>query len=258
MSEGSKRCSLGRKAVVVEIGNANRVLRAKLPIGKGKKVELIGRSWAADSTAFVVPSLNLALDAGYPVHGKRMNFVFVTHAHTDHIHHITHLKSRSKPPIIYLPNEAVSKAENFIDVAQQLTSNLSPEEYAETPWDTTHVMHGVRSGDRVVVDKKQGLICDVVHCDHTVPCVGYCFSNIKQSLKPEYRGLPGSEIGKLRKLGVQVTQEETQALFCFLGDTSTSILESDQAETIFSCPTVIIECSFLTTDCTENAGYGRS
>ena len=49
------------------------------------------------------------------------------------------------------------------------------------------MMNGVQSGDRIVVDKKQGLVCHVVHCDHTVPCVGYCFSQVKQSLKSEYR-----------------------------------------------------------------------
>ena len=124
-------CCPRKKNVVVEIGNANRVLRANIPIGNGKTLELIGRSWAADSTAFVVPSLGLALDAGYPVHGKRMNSIFVTHAHTDHCHHLTHMKSRSKPPTIYLPKEVVSKAVHFLDVAQQLTSNLTPKEYAE-------------------------------------------------------------------------------------------------------------------------------
>ena len=157
-----------------------------------------------------------------------MNSVFITHAHTDHIHHITHLKSRSKPPNIYLPTQSVAKAEHFIDVAQQLTSNLTPEEFAEFQWDTSYIMKGVQSKDKIVVDKKRGLICNVVHCDHTVPCVGYCFAQVKQSLKPEYKGLPGREIGKLRKQGVQVTAEEEQPLFCFLGDTSTSILEDPE------------------------------
>ena len=86
---------------LVEIGNANRILRGKIPIGNGKTVELIGRSWAADSTAFVIPSLGIALDAGYPVYGKRMNSIFITHVHTDHCHYITHMKSITKPPNIY-------------------------------------------------------------------------------------------------------------------------------------------------------------
>ena len=255
-AEATRKSSSPPPAAAVQIGNANRVLKGNIPIGNnnGKTIELIGRSWAADSTAFVVPALNLALDAGYPVYGKRMNAIFVTHCHTDHCHHLTHLKSRSKPPTIYLPQTVVTKANYFLDVAQQLTSNLTPEEYAEIDWETSYVMKGVESGDKIVVNKKQGLICRVVHCDHTVPCVGYCFAQIKHSLKPEYKGMPGAEIGKLRKQGVKVTQEEEQPLFCFLGDTSTSILsESDQADQIFSCPTVIIECSFLTDDCRDNA-----
>ena len=81
-------------------------------------------------------------------------------------------------------------------------------------------------------------MCHVVACDHTVPCVGYCFAQVKQSLKPEYKGLPGLEIGKLRKQGIQVTQEEEQPLFCFLGDTSASILSEGglYAEQILNCP----------------------
>ena len=57
----------------VEIFGANKILRAKIPISrtdKSKTIELIGKSWAADATAFVVPALDIALDAGYPVYGN--------------------------------------------------------------------------------------------------------------------------------------------------------------------------------------------
>ena len=49
--------------------------------------------------------------------------------------------------------------------------------------------------------------------------------------------------------------EEEHSMFCFLGDTSTFILKegSTAAERIFSCATIIIECSFLTDDCKDNA-----
>ena len=243
-----------KRNTVVEIGNANRILRGKIPIGNDKTVELIGRSWAADSTAFVIPSLGIALDAGYPVYGKRMNSIFITHVHTDHCHYITHMKSITKPPTIYLPKDVVTNAIRFIDISQQLSSNMTVEEYSTYDWKTAYIMNGVQSDDRIVVDKKQGLVCYVVACDHTVPCVGYCFSKVKNVLKQRYRHLSGPEIGKLRKHGVKVTEEEEQPMFCFLGDTSTSILkDKDTAERIFSCATIIIECSFLTDDCRENA-----
>ena len=247
-------CPPSTRRTRVSVVNANRILKASIPIGNDKTVELIGRSWAADCTAFVVPALDLALDAGYPVHGRRMKSVFITHTHTDHCHHVTHLKSRSKPPDVYLPLPSVPRLEHFIDVAQQLTSNLTPEQYADIAWDTCYVPRGVQPGNRLIVNEKRGLICHVVSCDHTVPCVGFCFSQRKCALKPEFRGLPGREIGKLRKEGVEVTEETEQPLFCFLGDTTASILrDGPDAERILACPTVIIECSFLTDDCRENA-----
>ena len=166
---------------------------------------------------------------------------------------MTHLKSLTKPPNVYLPAECTHKMTNFIDVAQQLTSNLSLEEYNNIQWRTGYVLHGVNAGDRIVVNKKRGLVCHVVQCDHRVPCVGYCFSQTKQELRDEYKGLPGPEIGKLRKQGVSVSREVEKPLFCFLGDTGTSILEGPDADRIFACPTIIIECTFLSDDCTENA-----
>ena len=247
----------------VKIVNANRVLKANIPIEPfrnnnntekpRKHVELIGRSWAADSTAFVVPALDLALDAGYPVHGKRSSAVLVTHTHTDHIHSITHLKSRSKPPNIYLPTNSVQNVQLFLDFAQQMTSDITTEEYQSIEWEPSFYLNGVRPGDKFYINKKRGILARAIQCDHSINCVGYIVYQEKSNLKPDYVGLPGPEIGKLRKSGVQVTFSEEQPLFCFLGDTHASILSGPDADLIFSCPTVIIECSFLTDDCLENA-----
>ncbi|CAB9527980.1 tRNase Z [Seminavis robusta] len=254
-------CRKPRKSVV-QICNANRVLRTRIPIkflndsdtplDKSNSVELIGRSWAADCTAFCIPELDIGLDAGYVVHGKRLSNYFISHTHTDHCHFLTHIKSRSKPPKIYLPAPSVDGATRFIQVAQQLTSDLTQQQYDEIPWDKDHEFIGVTAGQHMVVDSKRGIVCDVVSMDHGVPCVGYCFAQRKQSLKAEFRGLPGREIGALRKQGVQVTQEEILPLFAFLGDTTAEGVFGDSSAEIrrkvLACPTVIMECSFLTDD----------
>lgn len=249
-----------KSKIPVGIYGANKILCAHIPISKSDKsktVQLIGRSWAADATAFCIPSLDIALDAGYPVFHKKMSTVLLSHAHTDHVHHLTHMKSRAKPPQVWLPAESVAAVERFIDVAQMMTSNLTPDEYATIPWDTTLKFQGVTAGQRVTINAKRGLVCDIVQCDHGVPCIGFVVSQIKSSLKEEFKGLSGKEIGQLKKQGMAVTEQTEEKLFCFLGDTTTDILDHEDApyaQTILQdCPTVIIECSFLTDEHAENA-----
>lgn len=80
----------------VKIFGANKILRPryKIPtsLTESKLTELIDKVWAADATAF-----DIALDAGYPVYGKRMKDVLVSHLHTDHSHHLAHMKSKYSP-----------------------------------------------------------------------------------------------------------------------------------------------------------------
>jgi ribonuclease Z len=45
---------------------------------------LTGRSKAAWHTAFIIPHLNLLLDAGLCVNKLRPKHVFITHGHSDH------------------------------------------------------------------------------------------------------------------------------------------------------------------------------
>ena len=84
-------------------------------------------------------------------------------------------------------------------MSQQMSSNMTCEDYSNYDRKTAYVMNVVQSNDRIVVDKKQGLVCYVVNCDHTVPCAGYCFSKVKHVLKPDYKHLSGPEIGQLWK-----------------------------------------------------------
>ena len=147
---------------------------------------LVGRSWAADCTGFFLPQLRIALDAGIVCHSKKPEVVFVTHSHTDHIHMLTHMVSRQKPPQVYLPEHVVQLTEKYLRAAQELTNNarLLDEEY-----ETNHMLHGVKDGD--VLELKRGgkrFRVRVFNCDHSVPCVAYAFSEVRMSLKEEFRG----------------------------------------------------------------------
>jgi len=200
--------------------------------------------WAADSTAFCVPELGVGFDAGYVVSDKRMDHYLISHVHSDHIHMLTHVKSRSKPPQFVVPERSIPLCERFLEAAQQLTSHLTPEEYAQIEWQTTHTYKGVNAGDSFVLDRKRGLHVDVIHCDHGVPCVGYRLSLVKDKLKPEYANLPGREIGQLRKQGVAITESSSTTILTFLGDTHARIFDNPE-HTVADTPVLIVECSFL-------------
>lgn len=55
--------------------------------------------------------------------------------------------------------------------------------------------------------------------------VGFAFSEVRKRLKPEYASLKGSDIGKLRKLGVDVSEGFEKPLFVFCGDTSPEVFK---------------------------------
>ena len=236
-------------AAPVSLHAGTKILKARFSIPTGSNgatttLTLVGRSWAADSTAFCIPELSVGLDAGYVVSPKRMAHYLISHVHSDHIHMLTHVKSRSKPPQFVLPTASVPLAQRYLEAAQQMTSHLTPEEYRQIAWDKTHTYRGVEAGDSFALDAQRGLHVDVLHCDHGVPCVGYRLKLVKQKLRAEYAGLPGREIGRLRKQGVAVMEDVTTTLLTFLGDTHASIFE-DYPDTVGDAPVLIVECSFL-------------
>lgn len=66
---------------------------------------LTGRSRAAWHTSFVVPELNLLLDAGLVVDRSRPKHVFLTHGHSDHTLLAPAFVKRSDPPDVFCPEE---------------------------------------------------------------------------------------------------------------------------------------------------------
>ncbi|KAK6506648.1 hypothetical protein TWF481_005107 [Arthrobotrys musiformis] len=87
---------------------------------------------------------------------------------------------------------------------------------------------------------------------HTVPSVGFLFTQASNRLKPEYRSLQGPELRDLRQSGVEITYQHRTPIFAFLGDGDhTSLLDDpewlvgNEEKGVSACPVVITECSFL-------------
>lgn len=231
---------------------------------------LTGRSRAAWHTSFVIPQLNLLLDAGLCVNRLRPKHIFLTHGHNDHTLLAPAFVKREDPPDIYCPAAMKCVFNNFIlsntmlnlggmitiDDAEEAGLDIGegPPRHdhddpgrtaSEAAWLNTHHAHAVRDGDVVPLRRLKGITASVFDCDHSVPCVGYVFSSTTHKLRPEYASTPGLELKRLRQAGVELTAPTTTPIFAFLGDTTAATLAATPTWLERGIPVVITECSFL-------------
>lgn len=231
---------------------------------------LTGRSRAAWHTSFVIPQLNLLLDAGLVVNNARPKHIFLTHGHSDHTLLTPAFVKRDDPPDIYCPEEVKGVLNDYIlaksilnkggllgvDDAEKQGYMKAGEEIvsvnddgkrssAELAWLNTHATYGLKDGDVVDLKKAKNITATAFNCDHTVPCLGYVFSTTSHRLRLEYKSLPGPELKALREAGTELTAPHVTPIFAFLGDTTAATLAAGPAWLEQGIPVVITECSFL-------------
>ncbi|KAK2070063.1 hypothetical protein P8C59_004596 [Phyllachora maydis] len=235
---------------------------------------LTGKSRAAWHTSFMIPQLNLLLDAGLCINHQRPKHIFLTHGHNDHAMLATAFVKRDDPPDIYCPAEMEVVFDSYIRANRLLNlgglvtldeicrtgedseggDGSEPDEQAvaTTPAKKggvrpTHITHGLRPGDTVTLPriKAQNITATAFACDHSVPCLGYVFSITTDKLRPEYTGLSGQEIKRLRVSGTSITAPKRVPIFAFLGDTTAATLAAAPEWLVEGVAVVVTECSFL-------------
>ena len=194
-----------------------------------------GFSQAGNRTGFIIPSLKICFDAGVTTH-KTPEAVLLTHTHADHSFAIPCIAmGRKRSCRVYCPSKGVDPLRLMCRASQSLNdcAQLCTEEQVHC--------EGVLPGDEFALGKKRQITVRVVECMHTVPSVGYQLVETKNVLKPQYRGLPGKEIGKLRRGGTCVTEATRVVRFTFLGDTTIQVFD----KLLPTEGTVMVECTIL-------------
>ncbi|KAG8160170.1 hypothetical protein KVR01_009706 [Diaporthe batatas] len=230
----------------------SEILEWRFP-GKHKQYVLTGRSRAAWHTSFVIPQLNLLLDAGLIINRLRPKHIFLTHGHSDHTLLTPAFIKRDDPPDIFCPAEMKVALDDFLraktilnkgglvtadDPVQAGATSVEEDEELDDPdeessktsphkrhWLQTHETHGIRAGDTVPLRRT---------VDFTA-----------EKLKQEYAGRKGPELKQLRESGVVITAPQSTPVFAFLGDTTAATLASEPQWLRDGIPVVITECSFL-------------
>lgn len=217
------------------------------PVGD---LTLRGYSRAADATSFVIPELGWMFDAGVLVDSMRPDHIWVSHTHSDHVHMLTHVKSRRKPPDMYVPAHAPPLIDAYLWYAQQLTNSQLFE-----PGDTldeAYRLHPLEPGQSFDLPRgREALRVRVVRCDHTIPAIGCLLEIVRQKLKPELLGTPGEELGRLRREGIEIMEAHAQPILAYLYDTTPKVF-AEHPE-VLAAPYILTECTFFDAEHAEQA-----
>jgi len=215
------------------------------PAGRGRVkieaagLEIEGVSIAGHESFYKVPAFRCLLEFGRaPDDVLGYSTICLTHGHLDHAAGLAHHASRRRltalpPARVFAPEEAVPDLEAWLAISQRL-ENVS---YG------LHVTPAV-PGESVLL--RRDLEIKFLPGRHSIPTVGYLFSEIRRKLAHGLEGRSGEEIAALRAGGAEVTRREEIPLLAYPGDCGAAIFEA--APEIFQARVLLLECSFLAPD----------
>ena len=184
------------------------------------KLTITGYSTALFSTWYFVEELGILLDAGDGVSsnllGKtgKIRHAFITHADRDHLGGLlqfNQLFSKSKARVYY-PKDAGS-----FKFLNEFVNRFDPQSKGPD-WVPVNDGEEIKTANTIQVKAFENKHIDV---PGQLKSLSYKIENIKQKLKPEFTGLSGNEIVKLKQIHGEnyIQTVQTENILTYSGDT---------------------------------------
>jgi ribonuclease Z len=188
-------------------------------------------------TSLAVPELGLVFDAGIsPRSTAATDTILLSHGHVDHLGAlpamlgIRALQGKTRPPRVVMPAEIVDDLRAALAALTKLQR-----------WSLDIEAIGMRPGDEI--DLRGDLRVRAVRTFHPVPSLGYIIVRRVAKLRPEFHGLPGSEIAARRRAGEPMIDHEDRLELAYATDTLATVL--DHAPDLLHAKVLVMECTFL-------------
>ena len=262
-SEAADRSALWNVGVPGDDHSLRRVVLEEN--GKGKNsntLSLVGLGLSADASAYFLPELGIALDAGLHVSSLLPKTVLLTHGHRDHIGALpVHM---SKGAMCLVPRPIEPLVNRFLLAEAQLNygdANQTDEETILALGEFNVV--GVDDGLRIMLPKEKymgsptPIGIQVFSAPHKVgiPACSYGVFRQKQRLKPEFQEMSKSEIGAFlrekrasgsnEEENLSITESYDEGVIFYTGDTTITLLRERWKEILPKYKYIIHEVTFL-------------
>ncbi|PKA50485.1 Ribonuclease Z, chloroplastic [Apostasia shenzhenica] len=206
---------------------------------KGVDVEgyiIEGISVGGHETCVVVPSLNAAFDIGRcPAKAVSQDFLFITHAHLDHIGGLPiYVATRGlynlKPPTVFVPPCIKGDLEKLFEIHRAMCQDeLKLDLVALDVGETYEV--------------RNDIIVRPFRTNHVIPSQGYVVYSMRKKLKKQYAHLKGTQIKKLKLSGITDTILSPEV--AFTGDTTSDFIREPRNSDALRAKILITEATFL-------------
>ncbi|KAL6566267.1 hypothetical protein OROGR_001882 [Orobanche gracilis] len=235
-----------------------------------------GLSIGGLETCVIVPELKSVFDIGR-CHSRavQQNFLFITHAHLDHImlSEFAYILSQGglpmyiatrrlhslKPPTVFVPPRIKEDVERLIDLHRsmgqvELNFDLVPLDIGETyemrndlvvrSFRTHHVItKEVIESDMNLLAIEENLVGDRTKWRDRI--YGYVIYSVRKKLRKQYMHLKGKQIEKLKKSGVEITDTILCPEVAFTGDTMSDFFVDPLSADALRAKILITEATFL-------------